>query len=94
MSLTKRQLYSVRGEFILYSKRMSYILIAVAAAAAPAPYALVRFDIDECLSVVPTKRIANTKLTVGEKCRVKWSASEEFNALILAMGKLNISLNQ
>ena len=53
-----------------------------------ASHFLVKFDIDDCVSVIPRKCIINLdNLSVGEHCEVSWNNSEVLDATILAMGE-------
>ena len=51
---------------------------------------LLRFDVDDCICVVPVKRIVQPsvqQLGKGVKCAVKWSAGKQFTGTVIAVGK-------
>ena len=51
-----------------------------------ASHYVVKFECDECVSVVPRKLILIPPvLSVGDECRVEWSG-EEYTAKVLAIG--------
>ena len=76
----------------LLTNRNIYIYIRSLRAYHPGlpTYALVRFDVDDCLSVVPVKRIVDPApqlLKKGVQAIVKWTSGKRFTATILAVGK-------
>ena len=47
---------------------------------------MVQFDCDECVSVVPRKRLLDPPVpSVGDECRVEWNG-DDYTAKVLAMG--------
>ena len=51
---------------------------------------VVRFVLDECISIIPAKRIVNptpSSITVGESCTVKWT-NGQYEAVMLDTGML------
>ena len=51
-----------------------------------ASHYVVQFEVDQCISVVPRKRLLDPPVpSVGDECRVEWSG-DEYTAKILAMG--------
>ena len=63
-------------------KRISGFLAATAHS-----YALVRFDVDDCISIVPAKRVRGDVLNVGAQYDVEWTGKEVFCAKLLAVGE-------
>ena len=50
-------------------------------------HALVRFQVDGCLCVVPRKHLVDAdKVKNGKECQVKWGGNEVFTATVIAMG--------
>ena len=53
-----------------------------------ASHFLVKFDVDNCVCVIPRKHIIDPgNLSVGGHCEVNWSSSEALSATIIAMGE-------
>ena len=59
-------------------------------------HVLVRFNVDDCLSVVPIKNVVkqpDMPLKQGISCTVKWSSGELFACTVIGTGKLWLIFN-
>ena len=55
----------------------------------PPTHALLHFEVDSTVSILPVKRIAHPplpELTEGCTCRVRWSKRKQYDASVLCLG--------
>ena len=50
-------------------------------------HALVMFEKDESLSIIPRNKIVSLEVDVHQPCTVKWTDGKKYNAEVLFLGK-------
>ena len=77
----------------MYRETLLFLKFFVGADVTPSEeHALVIFQKDEGLSVVPRRKIVEIDLTLYQSCTVKWTDGRKYTAELLFLGKLRSSL--